>query len=72
MIEVRAPMAGNVWKVECAPGDAVAANDPVVVLEVMKMEADVFAPASGVVKEVRVKPGDAVEEDQVLVVLEPA
>ncbi len=72
MMEVRAPMAGNVWKVECAAGDAVAANDPVIILEVMKMEAEVYAPVAGVVREVRVQPGDAVEEDQVLIVIEPA
>ncbi len=71
MIELRAPMAGNVWKVQCGPGDRVAESDAIVILEVMKMEAELFASASGVVKEVRVKEGDAVEEDDVLVLIEP-
>ncbi len=71
MIELCAPMAGNVWKIQCNPGDRVTENEPVVILEVMKMEAEVFAPAPGVVKDLRVKEGDAVDEDDVLVLIEP-
>lgn len=69
MIELRAPMSGKVWKLECRPGDRVQQDDPVVILEAMKMETELFSPASGVVQEIRVKEGDAVDEDAVLLVI---
>jgi biotin carboxyl carrier protein len=69
MTELRAPLSGKVWKVECKVGDQVQKDDPVVILEAMKMETELFAPASGVVQELRVKAGDAVDEDAVLLVI---
>ena len=69
MIELRAPMSGKVWKLECREGEAVQQDDPVVILEAMKMETELFSPASGVVHEIRVKAGDAVDEDAVLLVI---
>ncbi|MEW6486899.1 MAG: biotin/lipoyl-containing protein [Thermodesulfobacteriota bacterium] len=69
MIELRAPLSGKVWKVECKQGDQVQKDDPVVILEAMKMETELFAPAAGVVQQIRVKAGDAVEEDAVLLVI---
>lgn len=68
--QVRAHITGTVWKVEVAAGQAVAAGDPLVVLESMKMEVPVEAPAAGRVAAVRVREGDAVEEGYPLVELE--
>lgn len=70
MEEVRSPMAAKVWKIECRPGDAVEADAVVIILEAMKMEAEVFAPAAGRVAEIRVKEGDSVEEDQLLLLID--
>ncbi len=70
MEEVRSPMAAKVWKIECRAGDPVRVDEVVVVLEAMKMEAEVFATAAGRVAELRVKEGDSVEEDQVLLVID--
>ncbi|MFO7181234.1 MAG: biotin/lipoyl-containing protein, partial [Pseudomonadota bacterium] len=63
---------GTVWKVEVQVGDVVRAEQPVVILESMKMEMPVEAPAEGTVSAVKVAPGDAVEEGDVLVVIEPS
>lgn len=71
MEEVRAPMAGNIWKIECAVGDAIAADDVVIVLEAMKMEAEVYAPVGGTVSEITIKEGQAVEDGDLLLTIQP-
>jgi dihydrolipoamide dehydrogenase len=55
-----------------APGDAVTAEQPLVVLESDKASMEIPAPAAGTVKEIRVKVGDTVSEGDALVVLETA
>ena len=64
-----APMPGAVLRVLVAPGANVAAGDPLVVVEAMKMEHQVAAPADGTVGEVHVAPGDQVETGQLLLVM---
>ena len=63
-------MVASVWKVVVTPGDAVAAGDPLVILESMKMEIPVESPAAGTVTEVRVEEGAVVQEGDVLAVVE--
>ena len=70
-VELLAPMPGSVLTVHAAAGDAVAAGDPVVTLEAMKMEHAVVAPADGRLTELRVEAGDQVTRGQVLGVVEP-
>ena len=67
---VEAPMVGKVLQVLVQVGDEVAEDDPVVVMEAMKMEINVVAPAAGRVSEVRVAVGDSVDTDQVLATIE--
>ena len=69
-MEVKASMAGSIWKVLVNTGDSVQEGDDVIILESMKMEIPIAAESSGVVKEVKVNEGDFVNEDDVLVVLE--
>jgi acetyl-CoA/propionyl-CoA carboxylase biotin carboxyl carrier protein len=64
-----APMPGRVLAVHVAVGAAVAAGQPVVTLEAMKMEHNVVAPGDGTVREVLVTVGDQVGRgDRVAVV----
>ena len=70
MTEVKAELVGNVWKINAKPGDEVAEEDVLMILESMKMEISVTAPRAGKVKEIRVNEKDVVKEGQVLVVLE--
>ena len=65
-----APMPGKVVRVAVAVGSSVAAGDPLVVLEAMKMEQVVRAPAPGQVAAVLVGEGEQVDAGQALVVLE--
>ena len=66
---IKAPMPGNIMKVNVKVGDSVKKGDVLVVLEAMKMENDVCAPADGVVASVEVTQGATVETDAVLVTL---
>ncbi|HEY4914883.1 MAG TPA: biotin/lipoyl-binding carrier protein [Candidatus Acidoferrum sp.] len=70
MTEVKAELVGSVWKITSKPGDQVAEEAVLLILESMKMEIEVTAPRAGTVKEIRVKETDVVKEGQVLVVLE--
>jgi acetyl-CoA carboxylase biotin carboxyl carrier protein len=66
---IMAEMVANVIVVEVAVGDAIAAGDPVCLLESMKMEIPVLSEHPGVVSAIRVTPGDVVQEGDVLVEL---
>jgi oxaloacetate decarboxylase alpha subunit len=57
---VNAVLAGNIFKVHVEPGSVVEKNDPLLIVEAMKMETLVSAPHAGTVSEVFVKEGDAV------------
>ncbi len=61
------PLAGNIWIVDCKPGQKVEEGDLLFVLEAMKMEYEVFAERAGTIAEVLVQKGDAVLVDQPLV-----
>ena len=68
-VSVKAPMPGNIMKVNCKVGAAVKKGDVLVVLEAMKMENDICAPQDGVVASVEVSQGATVETDTLLVTL---
>jgi acetyl-CoA carboxylase biotin carboxyl carrier protein len=68
-IRVRSEIAGSVWKIEVAVGDTVAEEDPLIILESMKMEIPLVAPRPGIVKEIRVKEGDPIAEGDIAVIL---
>ena len=68
-VTIKAPMPGNIIKVNVKPGDAIKKGDVLVVLEAMKMENDVCAPEDGTVASVEVAKGATVETDAVLVTL---
>ena len=70
MIEVKAELVGNVWKIVAKPGDTVTEDQTLLILESMKMEIEVVAPRAGTVLDIRVKETDNVKEGQVLVVME--
>ena len=68
-VSVKAPMPGNIMKVNCKVGSSVKKGDVLLVLEAMKMENDICAPADGVVASVEISQGSTVETDAVLVTL---
>jgi len=52
---VDAPIAGNLWKVLVEPGEIVNANQPVAIVESMKMEMQVCAIRAGKIRSVLCK-----------------
>ncbi len=68
--DVKAHITGVVFQISTKPGDAVAAGDPVIVLESMKMEIPVEAPRAGTVREIKVAEGQTVQEGDTVAVIE--
>ena len=66
---VKAPMPGNVLKINVAQGQTVKEGDVLLVLEAMKMENDITATKSGTVAQIVVAKGAVVETGSPLVVI---
>lgn len=66
---VKAPMPGNILKINVAPGQKVEEGDVLIVLEAMKMENEIVAAKSGTVAQVAVSKGAVVETGAPLVVI---
>jgi biotin carboxyl carrier protein len=66
----RAPVAGTIAQVLVRAGDAVAAGQPLVSVEAMKMEMWLNAAAAGTVRAVHALPKTAVASGAVLVELD--
>ncbi|MGM0430060.1 MAG: sodium-extruding oxaloacetate decarboxylase subunit alpha [Pseudomonadota bacterium] len=64
---IKAPLAGNIFKVVAKEGTTVKAGDVVLILEAMKMETDIKAEKDGKVQSLHVKEGDAVTVGDALV-----
>lgn len=69
--EAKSEISGRVFDIVASPGDHLEADDPIVILEAMKMEIAVGAPRAGILKQIIVAKEDNVEEGQVVAVLDP-
>ncbi len=69
-IDIKAEITGKVWQIAAQVGTKVGEEDPIVILEAMKMEIPVLATAQGTVKELRFAEGDTVNEGDVVAVVE--
>jgi acetyl-CoA carboxylase biotin carboxyl carrier protein len=69
-VKVRATTGGSIWQIVTAAGDEVAKDDPILMMESMKMEIPVTAPRAGRVKAFLVEAGQVVAEDDVLALIE--
>ncbi|MCD8045828.1 MAG: acetyl-CoA carboxylase biotin carboxyl carrier protein subunit [Clostridiales bacterium] len=63
---IPAGAAGKVVDIVAAPGDSLAKGDPVVILEIMKMETPVVAPQDGTLVSIDVTKGQAVAAGEAL------
>lgn len=66
----RSPIAGVVVRVNAQPGQQIHPNDPLVVLEAMKMETNITSPVAGKIKAVNANVGEAVAINQIVVEFE--
>jgi acetyl-CoA/propionyl-CoA carboxylase biotin carboxyl carrier protein len=67
---IAAPMQGTIVKVLVEVGQGVEADEPVCILEAMKMESEVRSQKAGTVSEVRVEAGQTVRSGDPLVLVE--
>src|ERR671921_1698495 len=67
---VRAPMQGTIVKVLVEEGQEVAADEPVCIMEAMKMESEVRSQKAGTVSEVSVEAGQTVSSGETLISVE--
>jgi pyruvate/2-oxoglutarate dehydrogenase complex dihydrolipoamide acyltransferase (E2) component len=75
VIEVRVPDIGDfkgvdVIEVMVSPGDTLAVEQPMIILESDKASMEVPAPEAGVVKEVKIKVGDKISRGDLILLLE--
>jgi acetyl-CoA carboxylase biotin carboxyl carrier protein len=70
IVDIKAEITGNVWKILASVGQKVAEDEALVMLESMKMEIPISAPEPGVVTEILVKEGQVVTEGSVVVRIE--
>ncbi|MGH2618679.1 MAG: acetyl-CoA carboxylase biotin carboxyl carrier protein subunit [Thermomicrobiales bacterium] len=66
MSDVLSPLPGLVATVHVKVGDAVAAGDPVVTLQSMKMEIPIPAESDGMIADVLVSEGDEIDTGAVI------
>ncbi|MEQ9519785.1 MAG: acetyl-CoA carboxylase biotin carboxyl carrier protein subunit [Parvibaculum sp.] len=69
-LNVKSEITGKVWKIEAKAGDKVSEDDPIIILESMKMEIPVMAPVDGTIIELLVAEEETVEEDQIIAIME--
>ncbi len=67
---IKAPMPGLILEISVAVGQTVKENDPLLILEAMKMENSFLSPRDGVIKSIAVEKGNAVDKGQLLIEFE--
>lgn len=67
--EIGAPLQGKLVKILVKEGDVIAKNQPVFVIEAMKMESTIVAPNEGKIKKVHLVENIMVEQDDCVVSL---
>jgi pyruvate carboxylase subunit B len=63
---IEAPTPGNIVKILVSVGTVVAKDQPLVVMEAMKMESEVKSPIAGKVLEIHIAAGDTVQASDLL------
>lgn len=67
---VTSEISGAVWKILKQPGERVAEDEPIMILESMKMEIPVVAPEAGTVQRITVEETQVITEGDVVALLE--
>ncbi len=67
---VEAPMPGLILEINVKIGQEVKEDDPLLILEAMKMENVITSPRDGTIKSIQVSQGDAVDKNNLLVEFE--
>lgn len=68
--EIKAPMPGLILEINVEEAQEVKEDDPLLILEAMKMENVINSPRDGVIKSIKVKQGNTVEKNALLIEFE--
>ncbi|WP_299095239.1 biotin/lipoyl-containing protein [uncultured Winogradskyella sp.] len=68
--DIKAPMPGLILEINIEEGQEVKENDPLLILEAMKMENVINSPRDGVIKSIAVSQGNTVEKNALLIEFE--
>jgi urea carboxylase len=68
---ITAQVPGNVWKITAAVGDKITRDQPLAILESMKMEISVLSTEPGEVVEIRCTEGKPVNAGDILAIIRP-
>lgn len=68
--QVKSPMPGLVLSIGAEVGKEVKKDEPLLILEAMKMENVIKSPTDGIVKSISVNAGQAVEKGSVMITFE--
>lgn len=69
-IEIRTDITGTVWKLVAVPGAILEEDEPILLVESMKMEIPIGAPEAGRLIEILAAEGDTVTEGMVVARME--
>jgi len=71
-VAVAAPMQGTIVSIAVKEGDAVAAGQPLLIMDAMKMQHEIRSPAQGYVRRIAVAAGETIYEGHALLFIEEA
>ena len=69
--QIGASIPGKVVKLLVKKGDEVEVNQPLIVIEAMKMETNIVAKSAGVINDIKLAVNDMVVDKQLLIQLDP-
>ncbi len=66
-VSIEAPMPGKIIDILVEDGAKVKEGEPIIILEAMKMQNEIYSHVSGIVTSIAVKKNDSVMKDDVLI-----
>lgn len=67
---LKSPMPGKILEIMVAEGDVVTKNQPLVILEAMKMENELKSPIDGTVTKISAEKGQSLEKNTLILEIE--
>ncbi len=67
---IKAPMPGLLLDIHVSEGQNIKEDEPLLILEAMKMENSILSPRDGVIKSISATKGDTVDKGQLLIEFE--
>jgi len=68
--DIKAPMPGLILTINVKVGQEVKEDEPLLILEAMKMENSIGSPKDGIIKSIFINKGETVEKGELMIELE--